>query len=60
MTLQQNCRHGKVLEGGKRAAVRGGAGSGDNAMGQSAELSCYGDSSVVSDKCIAIICIPVL
>ena len=43
MTLQQNCRQGKVLEGGKRAAVRGGAGSGDNAMGQSAELSRYLD-----------------
>jgi len=38
MTLQQNCRQGKVLGGGKRAAVRGDVGSGGSAMGQSAEL----------------------
>ena len=38
MTLQQNCRQGKVLGGRKRAAVRGGVGCGGSAMGQSAEL----------------------
>ena len=38
MTLQQNCRQGKVLGGGKRAAVRRGVGSGGSATSQSAEL----------------------
>ena len=47
MTLQQNCRPGKVLGGGKRAAVRGGVGCGGSAMGQSAELSCYPESELL-------------
>ena len=50
MTLQQNCRQGKVLGGRKRAAVRGGAGSGDNAMGQSAELSRYGNFTAAAGR----------
>ena len=50
MTLQQNCRQGKVLGGRKRAAVRGGVGCGGSAMGQSAELSCYLASSRLAKK----------